>query len=57
MAKLTIEIEENEFALYDYTVRINDEVVATGENFVMIDYADDEAREVALEMARERWGD
>lgn len=57
MAKLTIEIEENEFALYDYTIRINDEVVAHDGNFVMIEYADEEARKVALQKAQERWGE
>lgn len=56
MAKLTIEIEENEYALYDYTVRINNQVVGHGENYTMIDYADAEARRVALEKAQEFWG-
>lgn len=33
MAKLTIEIEENEFALWDWWFYVNGEVLGTGENY------------------------
>lgn len=33
MAKLTIEIEENEFALWDYWFSVNGEVIDSGENY------------------------
>lgn len=33
MAKLTIEIEENEFALYDVSVTVNGEFLYRDENF------------------------
>ena len=39
MAKLTIEIEENEFALYDVTVYVNGEFLYTDENFTSEDVA------------------
>lgn len=40
MAKLTIEIEENEFALYDYRVYLNGDLIRTDENFTDIDQAE-----------------
>lgn len=33
MAKLTIEIEENEYALYDVIARLNDKRIFEGENY------------------------
>lgn len=49
MAKLTIEIEENEFALYDYKVYLNGDLIRTDENFTNIDRAEEYARANALE--------
>lgn len=43
MAKLTIEIEENEFALYDYRVSLNGDEVDAGENYTAEEYALDDA--------------
>ena len=43
MAKLTIEIEENEFALYDYETWLNGVPVASDTNFT--------SEEAALEAA------
>lgn len=40
MAKLTIEIEENEFALYDYRVYLNGDLIREDENFTDIDQAE-----------------
>lgn len=33
MAKLTIEIEENEFALWDWWFYVNGDILDTGENY------------------------
>lgn len=45
MAKIDIFVDENEFALYDYEVRINDEVIGKGENYRKEQYAVDAAYE------------
>lgn len=47
MAKLTIEIEENEFALYDVSVYVNGEFKYTDENFT--------SEEAAYEHAMSAW--
>lgn len=52
MAKLTIEIEENEFALYDYKVYLNGDLIRTDENFTNIDQAEEYALANALEWMR-----
>lgn len=49
MAKLTIEIEENEFALYDYRVYLNGDLIREDENFTDIN----QAEEYALSNAEE----
>lgn len=49
MARLTIEITENEYALYDYTLWVNGVVFEQGENFTREEYA--------LQAARGRWKD
>lgn len=43
MAKLTIEIEENEFSLYDVTVLVNGEFSYKDENFTTEERAYDHA--------------
>lgn len=45
MAKVDIFVDENEFALYDYEVRINNEVIGKGENYRKEQYAVDAAYE------------
>lgn len=45
MARVDIFVGENEFALYDYEVRINDAVVGKGENYRKEQYAVDAAYE------------
>lgn len=45
MARVDIYVDENEFALYNYEVRINDEVIGTGENYRQEQYAVDAAYE------------
>lgn len=48
MAKLTIEIEENEFALYDYEMFLNGAPVHSDENFT----TEDAALQAAIEWMR-----
>lgn len=43
MAKLTIEIEENEFALYDYYLIMDGVEIDRGENYTVEEYALDDA--------------
>lgn len=43
MAKLTIEIEENEDALYDYRVIMDGSEIGSGENYTDEGYALDDA--------------
>ena len=47
MAKLTIQIEENEFALYDVTATFGDKVILKGENYTSEHAAVGEARQMA----------
>lgn len=44
MAAVTIEIEENEFNLYDFTLKVNDTAVATDGNYTSQGGAEDAAK-------------
>lgn len=47
MSKLTIEIEENEDALYDVSASLDGKIIFTGENYTSEDVAMSEARKMA----------
>lgn len=52
MAKLTIEIEENEFALYNYKAYFNGELIREDYNFTSSEMAEEYARANAVEGLR-----
>lgn len=47
MAKLTIEIEENEFALYDVIARLDGKTIFEGDNYTSEELALSEAHKMA----------
>lgn len=52
MAKLTIEIEENEYALYDVRATLGDKVILASENYT----SEQTALADAYDMAGIAWG-
>lgn len=50
MATVTIEIEENEFNLFDYALTVNGETVGTDDN-----YTSEDGAEYAAKMALDTW--
>jgi hypothetical protein len=51
MAKLTITVDENEYALYDFTVEYNGVAYSAGENYT----SEQRAIEAAILAGQERW--
>lgn len=51
MARLTITVDENEYALYDFTVEYNGVAYTSGENYT----SEQRAIEAAVEKGQERW--
>lgn len=52
MAKLTIEIEENEYALYDVTATLDGNLLISGENYT----SEEAALEDVQDMVETVWG-
>lgn len=51
MAKLEIEVEQNEYALFDWTLYYNGGLYATSENHT----TEDGAIRAAIQVGKERW--